>query len=272
MPATVNEKLYALQDRVVAVLQSMKDRQLSLAKLCGGTALSRCWLGHRVSLDLDFFLARGFNAGELAVALKKAGIEYETRDIVDDPHKANQLHGYVVDKGQRLKVSFVEDAYFSIFPVEMAAFGKTQVRTEQIEGLYHRKLRTVCGHALAGDSFEGGRQTARDVFDLYVLSRKVMPLRPFMQSLPYPFPAAAFDNGLASMPWFELMDELSEIVCAEEWLHAKDVAYLQKSLYEQIGATAFLNDSVADEPQSQTPNPRPGRSASGKIRNRMPGQ
>ena len=54
-------------------------------------------------------------------------------------------------------------------------------------------------------------QTARDLFDLYVLSQEVMPLRPFMQSLPSAYPAAAFDNGLASMPWFELMDELAKI-------------------------------------------------------------
>ena len=165
MPAAQNEKLYALQDRVVATLQSMHDPQLSLAKLCGGTALSRCWLGHRMSWDLDFFLSQGFSASKLAMALKKAGIDYETRDIVDNPYKANQLHGYVIDNGQRLKVSFVEDAYFKIFPVAMAKLGKTKVRTEPVEGLYHRKLRTVSGHAAAGDSFDGGRQTARDVLD-----------------------------------------------------------------------------------------------------------
>ena len=244
MLRAANDKLYALQDRVVAVLLSMNDPQLCLAKLCGGTALSRCWLEHRVSYDLDFFFAQGFEAGKLAMALTAAGIDYETRALVDDPYKANQLHGYVVDGGQRLKVSFVKDAYFSTFPVVMSTFGTTRIRTEQVEGLYHRKLRTVCGHAATGDSFEGGRQTARDVFDLYVLSRKVMPLRPFMQSLPYPFPVPAFDNGLASMPWFELMDELGEIVCAKEWSHAKDVAYLQTALYEQIGATAFLSETL----------------------------
>ena len=271
MPVVTNENLYALQDRVVAQLQSMNDGQLSLAKLCGGTALSRCWLAHRVSYDLDFFLAQGFSAGKLAKALTTSGIDYETRELVDDPYKANQLHGYVVNAGQRLKVSFVEDAYFGIFPVALAAFGKTQVRTEAVEGLYHRKLRTVCGHATSGDSFDGGRQTARDVFDLYVLSRKVMALRPFMQSLPYPFPSAAFDNGLANMPWFDLMDELGEIVCAEEWSHAKDIAYLQTALYEQIGATSFLNEALDGRPEHTQSNPEPGKTANGKTRTRGTG-
>lgn len=52
------------------------------------------------------------------------------------------------------------------------------------------------------------------------------------------------------------MDELGEIVCAEEWLHAKDVAYLQSALYEQMGATSFLNAAVAGEPEAQNPNPK----------------
>jgi len=69
--------------------------------LCGGTALSRCWLGHRVSYDLDFFLPEGFDARKMATALKDAGISFETRDIVDDLSKANQLHGYAIHRPVR---------------------------------------------------------------------------------------------------------------------------------------------------------------------------
>ena len=121
----------------------MNDPQLAAAKLCGGTALSRCWLSHRVSHALDFFLPEGFNAGSLAVALKRAGIDFEAKDLVDGFDRANQLHGYVLLDGQRLKVSFMEDAYFSLFPVQEAAMGTDTVRTEAVQGLYHRKLRTV---------------------------------------------------------------------------------------------------------------------------------
>ncbi len=120
----------------------------------------------------------------MAAALKKAGIAYETKDIVDDPRKANQLHGYVSHQGQRLKVSFVEDAYFEIYPAVKREFGGLIARTEEIRGLYHRKLRTVAGGGSEGDSFEGGRQKARDLFDLHVLSEAFMPIKPFMESLP----------------------------------------------------------------------------------------
>ena len=221
----------------------MNDPQLLGAKLCGGTALSRCWLGHRVSYDLDFFLPEGFNAGRLAVALKRAGIDLEAKDMVDGLDKANQLHGYVLLDGQQLKVSFMEDAYFSLFPVQEAAMGAGSVRTEAVQALYHRKLRTVSGHAANGDSFEGGLQKARDVLDLYVLSQVVMPIRPFMASLPYAFPSAAFDNGLASMPWFELMDELDEIICDPKWNQAKAVDFLQNALYLQIVASLIVDGS-----------------------------
>ena len=234
--------LYPLQEAVLARLQAMGDPQFNSAKLCGGTALARCWLGHRVSHDLDFFLKEGFRAAEIAAVLKKAGIFFETKDIVDDPKKANQLHGYILHEGQRLKVSFVEDAYFDIYPGVLKQFGGLTVLTEDVPGLYHRKLRTVAGGGSVGDSFEGGRQKARDLFDLHVLSSSFMPIRDFLQSLPYAFPADAFDNGLANMPWFDLMDELDEIICDSKWDQAKDVNFLQNALYEQIGATTVLDD------------------------------
>lgn len=241
--------LYPLQEAVLVRLQSMGDPQFDIAKLCGGTALSRCWFGHRVSYDLDFFLPYGFKAADMATALKKAGIEYETKDLVDDPRKANQLHGYVIHEGQRLKVSFVEDAYFETFPAVTQMFGKLLVRTEEIPGLYHRKLRTVAGRGdgEVEDSFEGGRQKARDLFDLHVLSLTYMPIQAFMDALPYPFPSGSFDNGLVSMPWFDLIDELGEIVCDPKWSQAKDIEYLQEALYSQIGATCVSDDLLADD-------------------------
>ena len=243
------DDIYPLQEAVLVRLQSMNDPQLSVAKLCGGTALSRCWLDHRVSFDLDFFLPEGFKAGELAVAMKKAGINFRTKDIVDDLKKANQLHGYVSHEGRLLKVSFVEDAYFTLFPPVEKSFGGGLVRTEEIPGLYHRKLRTVAGHGSEGDSFAGGRQTARDAFDLYVLSQVFKPLAEFIESLPYAFPSAAFNNGLASMPWYDLVDELDEIVCADEWAHAKHIAVLQAALYEQIGAV-LVDDGWKEQPKT----------------------
>ncbi|MSP96804.1 MAG: hypothetical protein EXR29_06155 [Betaproteobacteria bacterium] len=163
---------------------------------------------------------------------------------MDDLKRVNQLHGFVSHAGRLLKVSFVEDAYYTLFPPVESTFGDGLVRTEQIPGLYHRKLRTVAGSGSQGDSFAGGRQTARDVFDLYVLSKAFKPLAEFMASLPYAFPSAAFSNGLASMPWYDLADELVEIDCADRWAHAKDILFLQNALYARIGAVPFAHEDV----------------------------
>jgi hypothetical protein len=248
-------ELYHLQEAVLNRLQSMGDTQFDQAKLCGGTALARCWLGHRLSYDLDFFLPAGFQVTDLAVAIKRSGLEFETREMVVDDRTANQLHGDVVHDRQRLKVSFIEDAYFELFPRVSKPFGSLTVQTEEVQGLYHRKLRTVAGHGQDNtpDSFAGGRQKARDLFDLYVLSAAYMPLTPFMQSLPYAFPIGSFVNGLVNMPWFDLIDECEELICAPQWQQAKDIEFLQKSLFEQIGAKTIVDDSnedIADEAPS----------------------
>ena len=237
-------RLYALQESVLGELQQMGDRQFDAAKLCGGTALSRCWLEHRVSYDLDFFLPNGFRATDLAVSLQRGGINFETREMVLDEHKANQLHGDVLHDGQRLKVSFIEDAYFELYPSILKPFGTLNTRTESVPGLYHRKLLTVSGHGQGTepDSFAGGRQKARDLFDLYVLSATHMPLHPFMQSLPYSFPESSFINGLINMPWYDLIDELEELICTPKWKQAKDVAFLQTALFEQLGVQSVSDD------------------------------
>lgn len=272
----MDPKLYALQEVVLAALQGLNDRQFANAKLCGGTALARFWLDHRVSYDLDFFLPEGFDALALSVSLKNGGVEFEVTDVVDDKHKANQLHGFVVHKGERLKVSFIEDAYFDVYPVTVEKLGGLAVRTESVEGLYHRKLRTVCGRLNEGSEVVGGRQTARDLFDLYVLSRACKPIREFIATLPCAFPSDAFDNGLSGMPWLDLAEELHQIRCAPAWEEAKDMARLQDALYAEIGAMALdefpnQDDTSGDtsgdtggdtgEPDPKTFRSRPGSSA-----------
>lgn len=235
----MDQKLYLLQEQVLGTLQSLDDEQFIRAKLCGGTALARCWLNHRVSYDLDFFFPGGFDALALSSSLKKKGVEFEVSDIVDDKHRANQLHGYLVHKGERLKVSFIEDSYFDVYPALLRGFGGLTVTTEPIDGLFHRKLRTVSGRVSEGSEVVGGRQTARDLFDLYVLSRVCRPIREFIATVPYVFPSDAFDNGLSSMQWLELSVELQQIRCASEWHEAKDIAFLQNTLLAEIGATAI---------------------------------
>jgi Nucleotidyl transferase AbiEii toxin, Type IV TA system len=251
-----HSQLYPLQDAVFQQLQRMDDPQFNASKFCGGTALSRCWMQHRTSFDLDFFMPEGFKAQTLLSSFKKHGIHYDIKDLVTDSHKANQLHGFVRLSGQWLKVSFVEDAYFDVFPKVQRPFGNLSVQTESIDGLYHRKLRTIAGSASDGDVVVGGRQKARDLFDLYVLSKKHKPLPSFIASLPYTFPVDAFISGLSAIPWIDVCQELDEIECDQKWVSGKDVGVLSGHLYSEMSITTPDVDYWEVEPVDFEPTPK----------------
>jgi hypothetical protein len=87
------------------------------------------------------------------------------------------------------------------------------VVSEEIGGLYHRKLRAVSG---GGQSLQnqGGRQTARDLFDLYALSTAVEPLSNFIETINGQganFPVESFCANLLGMPWLSLFDEFEAL-------------------------------------------------------------
>ncbi len=229
-----------LQDEACRLLNNLDYPPLRTAKLVGGTALSRFWLQHRQSRDMDYFLPAGFSALDLARDIKRTGLRFETLVIVDGKNAANQLDGYLRVGQQAIKVSFVEDAYYEVYPAIRRSLGGQTVLTESIEGLYHRKLRTITGHTLDQDTPAGGRQKARDIFDLCVLSEKHAPFTDFVKTIPYEFPTRAFINGLAAIRWFDLIDELSEITAAPQWQKYQDIGVVRQALFAQTWLEADM--------------------------------
>lgn len=225
--------VYQLQDLALEQLTGLSS--IEGAKLCGGTALARCYLQHRVSYDLDFFLPAPFGPVGFAQQLKMAGIKATAVEIVVDDRRANQWHGFVAIDGEQLKLSVVEDAYFDLYPARQVAIGENTVCTEAIEGLYHRKLLTVSHAGGDGRTATGGRQTARDLFDLWVLSQAVAPLAQFVEMVPYDYPLPAFEDGLSNMPWFELINEFGQIRACAPWQHGTDMELVRKHLFSEIG-------------------------------------
>lgn len=173
--------------------------------LGGGTALARFYLNHRVSYDLDFFVGGGFSPEKLSIALGQIGVTLSDVHIEDGGQFVHQLHGYAKVDGSMVKVSFVEDVYEGMWPRK--TFDK--VITEEIGGLYHRKLRTISGSGY-GKNTTGARQTARDLFDAYVLNLQIQPISEFLTESNRHganFPVDAFCANLLGMPWIDLMDE-----------------------------------------------------------------
>jgi hypothetical protein len=190
--------------------------------LAGGTALARCYLQHRASYDLDFFVNVRFDPLVVQRRLSGAGVPVQRVEVVNEAMFATELHGVTDVDGEPLRVSIVEDIYADMFSIRIVS----GIRTETVEGLYHRKLRTITGSgegrasATGRTVHAGARQTARDLFDLYVLSSEIKPLMGFVREINEhgaAVPEALLVSGFGKIRWMELMDEFEMLEVAERY-------------------------------------------------------
>ena len=79
-----------------------------------------------------------------------------------------------------LKIDFVEDVYELVKPIKII----DNIPVLSLEDIYIRKIFAACGthktvDIIGREIFKGGRQEARDFFDLYFLSTTFSPLSKF---------------------------------------------------------------------------------------------
>lgn len=139
------EALFGNTQELLAVLG--KSRLLKNAYLAGGTALA-LQLGHRISVDLDFFTSEKFDAAKKAKDLKGIG-----------GFSAGQLSRGTV-QGHFKKVRF--GLFFYEYPV---LFSLKEFRRIKI-----LDLRDIAAMKVAAISDRG---TKRDFIDLYFLCQKI---------------------------------------------------------------------------------------------------
>ena len=215
--------------------------------LAGGTALARYYLHHRVSYDLDFFVGEEFSPEKLSIDLGRIGIILDNVSIDSGGVFAHQLHGYAKLDDSIVKISFVEDVYADMWPLKK--FGN--VITEEIGGLYHRKLRAISGSGY-GKATKGARQTARDLLDAYVLNSQIQPIHLFLiesNQRGANFPQDAFSANILSMPWIELIDEFDGLELLSPYLGLTLNGNIKPSLVREALAIQGLNGGD-DESQS----------------------
>ena len=207
-------QLYAAQDKFLNLLGNIDNIHKVGGEiiLCGGTALARQYVHHRVSYDLDFFLNKRFNPIELLRLLGSNGIVLEN---IQTEHErfVTQCFGVWSHQGTQIKISFIEDSFPDMFSPAHISFTDTTIKTEEIDGLYHRKLRTITGISQS-DVPQSGRQTARDIFDLFVLDQSLETIPMFIKNINDKganFPDKAFIHGIGAMPWLDLMDEFQAL-------------------------------------------------------------
>ena len=203
-------KLYKAQDLLLeTIFSNLEKLEIPDCILAGGTALARYYLKHRISYDLDFFIGHAFSPERLAIKLGAVGIHLSDVDVQSEGKWANQLHAYANVDDQLIKISFIEDLYVDMWPHQK--FGI--VATEEIDGLYHRKLRTISGNGY-GKQVTGARQTARDLFDVFILNSQGQSIEQFLAAANAHganFPVDSLCANILAMPWIDLMGEFENL-------------------------------------------------------------
>jgi predicted nucleotidyltransferase component of viral defense system len=154
--------------------------------LVGGTALSREYLRHRESYDLDFFTQQ-YSAKkiEAAIHLLERLTKTKARKVVDSDGKGGfvRMRRYELPlaKSEPLKIDFVKDLAVLLKP-----FNRVEgIDYASLDDIYLRKLYAVTGIITGRDKLgkirtKGKRQEARDLFDLYHLSTSYKRLASFV--------------------------------------------------------------------------------------------
>ncbi|MEW6040181.1 MAG: nucleotidyl transferase AbiEii/AbiGii toxin family protein [Elusimicrobiota bacterium] len=160
--------------------------------LTGGTALELYYLKHQFSRDLDFFSTE-YDKKEIKLLVsyfsKLTGnkIKLENEFTMSNRARVQFYTMQVPGSKYSLKIDFIEDVLFE--KPNIIKFNGIPVY--DIKLIYFQKITTVTGMRFAmnetGREIITGRKEARDVVDLYFLSKKVSPLHLFLRTLPSEF-------------------------------------------------------------------------------------
>ena len=111
------DRLYAFQDEIMKIIQSQEvDFYLT-----GGTALSRCYLNHRYSDDLDFFINQAPDFKKQAQRVVTA-IRHDNIKIEIGTASESFIRITVLKDQFHLKIDFVNDLEFHYGGFEAADF------------------------------------------------------------------------------------------------------------------------------------------------------
>jgi len=175
------QRLIRWQDKVLKTMAGKADN----FALGGGTALSRSYFHHRQSFDLDFFTL-DFDRKPILQLMSfiSASLNKEFKLMSEQVAKKKiriMIFSITLDKNIILKIDFIEDHIRRLKPVKQI----DGIRVLALEDIYLRKLYAIAGTIETMDSTGraisiGGRQEAKDFFDLYFLSHTFMNLSDFV--------------------------------------------------------------------------------------------
>lgn len=149
MSSYYRDILYPLQDRVLRAIDELKTPFY----LTGGTALSRCYFGHRYSDDLDLFVNK--DRDFVAIAEKvtnKLSKEFSLKTVL----RSDSYYSLKVD--DTLKVEMVNDIAFRDGDLQKNPIFS---RVDSVQNILSNKLSAIMS-----------RDEPKDVVDIWVISKK----------------------------------------------------------------------------------------------------
>ncbi len=179
-------KIRAAQKKILEVFA---DKTEGFA-LSGGTALELYYFQHRFSADLDFF-SPGYDLLEIKKLVSTfseytgSKLKLETEFTANGKAKVRFYTMPLKGSSRPLKIDFIEDVFFS-----NPAIKKFQrVPVYSAKSIYMQKIIAVSGIPSGVDEIGkelriGRREEARDAFDIYMLSKKILPLHIFLKDVP----------------------------------------------------------------------------------------
>ncbi len=173
------DNILAALEKVLKVLSGKIDGFY----LAGGTPLAIYYFHHRESYDLDFFTdSYSVTKAEKIISILDEALKVDPK-LAEEQNKADnaryRIYRITID-GTPLKIDFIEDVFKLLKPLRNI----DGMPALSIEDIYIRKIYAACGviekkDATGRQVFKGGRQEAKDYFDLYFLSTTFMPLSEF---------------------------------------------------------------------------------------------
>ena len=195
--------------------------------LTGGTALA-FYFGHRFSEDLDFF-SQKYQKTDPDKIMKyiaaETGFDYQLDDEQDNP-KLIPMKVYFMElkDKQVLKVDFVKDYVENVGPIKNGL--------HSVEDIYRRKMYAAIGQqgkeSDTGRAVATGRQSVKDLFDIYYLSSKYKPLSEiFFEYFPY-------NQAQRLDAWYRGFDRMETKLSLIDLVSGIDAGKVFKYLDDQI--------------------------------------
>ena len=227
------------QDKVLRIFSGKADSYC----LGGGTALSKFYFNHRQSFDLDFFTER-YSRKEIITLIdflsRESGRVFE---VSKEQSKKDRVRVLVfnarVSPRYLLKVDFIEDYIRRLKPARLI----NGIWVFSLEDIYLRKVYAVSGTLESLDQIGrririGGRQEAKDFYDLYFISHTFMNLSVFARKYCNPAMREALINWFRSYPRLEIKSGILDLKTE------KRVDYAAMEKHFKVEIDRILEDQI----------------------------